>query len=135
VVVGVGGAGNNTVTRLMEMDVKGAECIAINTDIQHLNTARATHKILIGEEVTRGFGAGGDPDVGRAAIEESEKRVEEVLRDVDIAFVATGLGGGTGTGAAPMVAKIARRTGRLCWGLLRCLLGLRRVGLSVRLRG
>ncbi|MCK4320712.1 cell division protein FtsZ, partial [Candidatus Bathyarchaeota archaeon] len=91
VVVGVGGAGNNTVTRLMEMNVKGAECIAINTDLQHLNTARAAHKILIGEEVTRGFGAGGDPEVGRAAIEESEKRVEEILGDVDVMFVATGL--------------------------------------------
>lgn len=118
VVVGVGGAGDNTVTRLMEMDVKGAECVAINTDIQHLNTARATHKILIGEEVTRGFGAGGDPEIGRAAIEESEKRVEGILRDVDVAFVATGLGGGTGTGAAPMVAKIARRNGAIVVGVV-----------------
>ena len=118
VVVGVGGAGNNTITRLMQMSIDGAECIAINTDVQHLNATRATHKILIGEGITRGFGAGGDPEIGKAAIKESEKRVEKLLKDVDVAFVATGLGGGTGTGAAPTVAKIARRNGAIVVGVV-----------------
>ncbi|UCE28852.1 MAG: cell division protein FtsZ [Candidatus Bathyarchaeota archaeon] len=116
-VVGVGGAGSNTITRLMEMSIKGAKCIAINTDIQHLNATRATHKILIGKGVARGFSTGGDSRVGRASIEESEEYVEELLRDVDVAFVAAGLGGGTGTGAAPIVAKIARRNGAIVVGV------------------
>jgi len=78
VVAGVGGAGNNTVTRLTEMGIKGAETIAINTDILHLNASRAMHKILIGEKTTRGLGAGGDPALGRAAIEESKSKIEEL---------------------------------------------------------
>jgi len=118
VVVGVGGAGNNTVTRLMEMGVVGAECIAVNTDALHLSASRANQKILIGEKLTKGLGVGGDPRLGRAAIEESRKRIDDLLTDVDIAFVTAGLGGGTGTGAAPVIAEIARRKGAITVGVV-----------------
>ena len=118
VVVGVGGAGNNTVTRLMEMGIVGAECIAVNTDILHLNASRAHQKILIGEKLTRGLGVGGDPALGRKAIEESRSQIEELLTDVDIAFITAGLGGGTGTGAAPVIAEIARRKGAVTVGVV-----------------
>ncbi|HXX88481.1 MAG TPA: hypothetical protein VEH86_08560, partial [Candidatus Acidoferrum sp.] len=105
-VAGVGGAGCNTVTRLMEMHAMGIECVAINTDAVHLRASKADQKILIGEKLTRGFGVGGNPELGRSAIEESRACVEEMLRGVDIVFLTTGLGGGTGTGAAPIVAEI-----------------------------
>jgi cell division protein FtsZ len=118
VVVGVGGAGNNTVTRLMEMGVVGAECIAVNTDALHLSVSRAHQKVLIGEKLTKGLGVGGDPKLGRAAIEESRKRVENLLSDTDIAFITAGLGGGTGTGAAPVIAEIARRKGAITVGVV-----------------
>jgi cell division protein FtsZ len=117
-VLGVGGAGNNTISRLTEIGVNGAECVAINTDIQHLNTTQATHKVLIGEKTTRGLGAGGNPEVGRAAIEESKEKLESILTSTDIAFITTGLGGGTGTGAAPVVAEIARRSGAIVVGVV-----------------
>lgn len=117
-VLGVGGAGNNTISRLMEMSVEGAECVAINTDVQHLNATNAAHKVLIGEKTTRGLGAGGNPEVGRAAIEESKEKLESLLAGTDIAFIATGLGGGTGTGAAPVVAEIARRSGAVVVGVV-----------------
>jgi len=118
VVVGVGGAGNNTVTRLMEMGIVGAECIAVNTDALHMNASRAHQKMLIGEKLTKGLGVGGDPRLGRAAIEESRKRIEDLLTDVDITFVTAGLGGGTGTGAAPVIAEIARRKGAITVGVV-----------------
>ncbi|MEM3700853.1 MAG: cell division protein FtsZ [Candidatus Bathyarchaeia archaeon] len=118
VVIGVGGAGNNTVTRLMEMGVVGAECIAVNTDALHLSVSRAHQKVLIGEKLTKGLGVGGDPKLGRAAIEESRKRIEDLLSDVDIAFITAGLGGGTGTGAAPVIAEIARRKGAITVGVV-----------------
>lgn len=118
VVLGVGGAGSNTVNRLMEMGIAGAECIAINTDVQHLNAVHASQKILIGDKTTRGLGSGGNPRVGRAAIEESIKKVESFLNGVDIAFVAAGMGGGTGTGAAPVVADLARRKGAIVVGVV-----------------
>jgi cell division protein FtsZ len=117
-VIGVGGAGNNTVTRLMEMSISGAECIAINTDAIHLNASKAHRKILIGEKLTKGLGVGGDPKLGRAAIEESKARVEDLLSDVDVAFITVGLGGGTGTGAAPFIAEIARRKGAVTVGVV-----------------
>ncbi len=117
-VLGVGGAGNNTVNRLMESGVVGTECIGINTDIQHLNVIHAKQKILIGEKLTRGLGSGGDPDIGRAAIEESLERVDKILTDVDIAFVTAGMGGGTGTGAAPIVARLARENGAIVVGVV-----------------
>jgi len=117
-VLGVGGAGNNTVSRLMESGIIGAECIAINTDMQHLNATHAKHKILIGEKLTRGLGSGGDPDIGRGAIEESAEQVEKILEGADIAFVTAGMGGGTGTGAAPIVARIAREKGAIVVGVV-----------------
>jgi len=117
-VIGVGGAGNNTVTRLMEMGTTGAECIAINTDALHLGASRAHQKILIGEKLTKGLGVGGNPKLGKAAIEESKKRIEDLLSDVDIVFITAGLGGGTGTGAAPVVAEIARRKGAITVGVV-----------------
>jgi len=118
VVIGVGGAGNNTVTRLMEMSITGAECIAINTDALHLGASRANQKILIGEKLAKGLGVGGDPKLGKAAIEESRKRVEDLLSNADIAFITAGLGGGTGTGAAPIVAEIARQKGAITVGVV-----------------
>jgi cell division protein FtsZ len=117
-VIGVGGAGNNTVTRLVEMGITGAECVAVNTDALHLSASRAHRKILVGEKLTKGLGVGGDPKLGRAAIEESKKRVEDLLCHVDIAFITAGLGGGTGTGAAPIIAEIARRNGAITVGVV-----------------
>jgi len=117
-VIGVGGAGNNTVTRLMDGGISCAECIAINTDALHLSVSRANQKILIGEKLTKGLGVGGDPKLGRAAIEESRKRVEDMLSNIDIAFITAGLGGGTGTGAAPVIADIARRKGAITVGVV-----------------
>jgi len=118
VVLGIGGAGNNTVNRLMDAGVTVAECMAINTDLQHLKAVRATQKVLIGEKVTRGLGAGGDPRVGRAAIEESKHLIDKLLNDADVVFVAAGLGGGTGTAAAPFVAEMARRRGAIVVGVV-----------------
>jgi len=118
VVLGVGGAGNNTVNRLMETGLAGAKCIAVNTDSKQLNAVRATQKVLIGEKVARGLGAGGDPSVGRAAMEESKQVIEELLNGVDVAFIAVGLGGGTGTAAAPVVAEMARRKGAIAVGVV-----------------
>lgn len=118
VVIGVGGAGNNTVTRLMEAGAMCAECIAINTDALHLNISKANQKILIGEKLTKGLGVGGDPKLGRAAIEESRKHVEDALSNIDIAFITAGFGGGTGAGAAPVIADIARRKGAITVGVI-----------------
>jgi len=118
VVIGVGGAGSNTVTRMMEIGVEGVECIAINTDAARLDESKAHQKILIGEKLTRGLGVGGDPKLGRAAMEESKATVEQLLAGVDIAFITAGLGGGTGTGASPVVAKIARRKGAVTVGVV-----------------
>jgi len=117
-VLGIGGAGNNTVNRLMETGVTGAECIAIDTDLQHLNAVRATQKVLIGEKVTRGLGASGNSKVGRTAIHESKRLIDGLLNDVDVVFIAVGLGGGTGTPAAPVVAEMARRKGAIVVGVV-----------------
>ncbi|MBS7639702.1 cell division protein FtsZ [Candidatus Bathyarchaeota archaeon] len=135
VVIGVGGAGNNTVNRLMESGIVGAECIAINTDLQHLNAIHAHQKILIGEKLTRGLGSGGDPNVGRAAIEESIEKVEKVLTDVDIAFVTAGMGGGTGTGAAPVVARLAREKGAIVVGVVTMPFKIERGRIAYALKG
>ncbi|RJS90521.1 cell division protein FtsZ [Candidatus Bathyarchaeota archaeon] len=117
-ILGVGGAGNNTLDRLMRLGVGGAECIAINTDIQHLEMIHADKKVLIGEKVTRGLGAGGKPKVGREAILESRRKIENLVEGVDIAFVTAGMGGGTGTGAAPVVAEICKRKGAIVVGVI-----------------
>ena len=113
-VVGVGGAGNNIVNRISQMGVKGAQLIAINTDRQHLAIiSDDITKVLIGEGVTRGLGAGGDPGVGRKAAEVSRQTLQQILNGADLVFVVAGMGGGTGTGAAPVVAQIAKEQGAL----------------------
>lgn len=116
VVVGAGGAGNNTVTTLTEKDVKGAETIAVNTDAKHLSISKANKKILIGKESMRGLGAGGYPEKGRKAAEESRRDLKEVMDDVDMCFITCGLGGGTGTGAAPIIAEMAKENGAIVIG-------------------
>jgi len=117
-VLGIGGAGNNTISKLMENGLTEAECVAINTDLRDLNSINATRKVLIGEKITRGLNAGGNPEIGRAAAEESKPYIENLLENVDVAFITVGLGGGTGTGAAPIVAEIARRKGTVVVGVV-----------------
>jgi len=112
-VVGVGGAGNNAVNRMIDGGLSGLEFIAINTDAQALEGAKASNRIQIGSRCTKGLGAGADPEVGRKAIEEDRELVAEAIAGSDMIFVAAGMGGGTGTGAAPIVAEIARETGAL----------------------
>jgi len=116
VVVGVGGAGCNTVTRLSEMGVKGAEIIALNTDAKHLAITKADKKLLIGKETTKGLGAGGYPEVGEKAARESQQEIKQLLQGADLVFVTCGLGGGTGTGGAPVVAEIAKSLGAIVIG-------------------
>ena len=115
-VIGVGGAGGNMVNWLYKKGVQGAEIIAINTDKQHLDVHNADRKILIGRDVTRGLGAGGFPQKGLEAARESVQEIKETLKDADMVFVCAGEGGGTGTGAAPVVAKIAKETGAIVIG-------------------
>jgi cell division protein FtsZ len=117
-VIGVGGAGGNTVTRLQEIGVNGAETIAINTDKQALDLAKANKKLLIGKNITRGLGAGGYPDVAKRCAEESRDEIEEIIGEPDLVFITAGMGGGTGTGASPMIAKIAKRRGAIVIGMV-----------------
>lgn len=117
-VVGVGGGGTNAVNRMIEAGVRGVEFIAVNTDKQVLENIGATHKIVIGEKLTRGRGAGANPEVGARAAEESAEEIANVLRGTDMVFITTGMGGGTGTGAAPVVAKIAKDMGILTVGIV-----------------
>ncbi len=112
-VVGVGGGGCNAVNRMIEANLSGVEFISINTDLQALETAKASCRIQIGKSLTRGLGAGADPDVGRKAIEEDREAVIEALEGSDMVFITAGMGGGTGTGAAPVVAEIAKDLGAL----------------------
>jgi len=114
----VGGAGNRIVSRLVGNGVTKAECVAVNTDLKDLNSVDAVRKVLIGEKVTRGLSAGGNPETGRAAAQESGALIESLFENVDVAFVVVGLGGGTGTGAAPIVADIARRKGTVVVGVV-----------------
>lgn len=114
--VGVGGAGNNTITALTEMGIKGATTVAVNTDAKHLGISRAHQKILIGRNLTKGLGAGGYPDVGKNAALESKDDLRNLLQGIDLVFLTSGLGGGTGTGAAPIVAKIAKEQGAIVIG-------------------
>ncbi len=115
-VMGTGGAGNNCVSRLTGMGVRGAQTIAINTDAKHLSISQADQKILVGREITKGLGAGGYPDVGKRAAEESERELKKVLEGVDMVYLVTGLGGGTGTGATPVLARIAKEMGAITIG-------------------
>lgn len=108
-IVGCGGAGGNTITRLNKLGVKGADTIAINTDKQALDLVEADHKVLIGGRITRGLGAGGFPDVAERAARESSHEIEELIKDSDLVFITAGMGGGTGTGSAPVVAEIAKK--------------------------
>ena len=117
-VVGIGGGGVNAVNRMIEVGLKGVEFIAINTDAQALLMSDADVKLDIGRELTRGLGAGADPEVGRKATEDHTPEIEEVLRGADMVFVTAGEGGGTGTGGAPLVAKIARSLGALTIGVV-----------------
>ncbi|KAA0010180.1 MAG: cell division protein FtsZ [Thermoplasmata archaeon] len=112
-VVGCGGAGTNTIERCFEAKIYGAELIAINTDAQHLLNARVPHKMLIGKHVTKGLGAGSLPEKGREAAIESESEIKKALEGADIVFITCGLGGGTGTGSAPIVARISKELGAL----------------------
>jgi len=112
-VVGVGGGGNSAVNRMVDSGVKGVEFIVINTDVQALHYSKATKRLHIGKSITRGLGAGMNPELGRQAAEESQNDIRDALKDADMVFVTCGLGGGTGTGAAPIVAEIARDLGAL----------------------
>jgi len=117
-VVGVGGGGVNAVNRMIERNLRGVEFIAINTDIQALMTSDAELKLDIGRELTRGLGAGSDPEVGRQAAEAHRDEIEDALKGADMVFIAAGEGGGTGTGAAPVVAEVAKSLGALTIGIV-----------------
>ncbi len=108
-IVGCGGAGGNTITRLNKLGVKGAKTIAINTDKQALDLVEADEKVLIGSNITRGLGAGGFPEVAERGARESSREIEELIKDADLVFITAGMGGGTGTGTAPVVAEIAKK--------------------------
>lgn len=117
-VIGVGGGGNNAVNRMIEHGVQGVEFISVNTDAQALNLSKAEIKMQIGAKLTRGLGAGANPEVGKKAAEESKEQIEAALQGADMVFVTCGMGGGTGTGAAPVVAQIARDLGALTVGVV-----------------
>ena len=117
-VIGVGGGGNNVVNRMVKTGTKGVEFIAVNTDKQALEASSATNKIQIGEKLTNGKGAGADPEIGRKAAEENRNQVSKALEDTDMVFITAGMGGGTGTGAAPIVADIAKELGILTVGVV-----------------
>lgn len=117
-IVGCGGAGNNTVDRMMKIGIRGAQCIAMNTDQQHLNIIQANQKLLIGKNITRGLGAGGQPEIGKTAAEESRQEISNILQNGDLVFVTCGMGGGTGTGSAPIVAEIAKKNGAIVVGVI-----------------
>src|SRR5512147_1720738 len=117
-VIGVGGGGSNAVNRMMDEGIKGVEFIAVNTDAQALMLSKAPIKVRLGDKLTRGLGAGGDPEIGRKAAEESADELYNVLKGSDMVFITAGMGGGTGTGASPVVAQIAREVGALTVGVV-----------------
>ena len=117
-VIGVGGGGNNAVNRMINTNIKGVEFVAINTDAQVLKKSDATTKLAIGQKLTNGFGAGANPQIGARAAEESIDEIKKILEDADMVFVTAGMGGGTGTGAAPVVARLAREAGALTVGIV-----------------
>jgi cell division protein FtsZ len=117
-VVGIGGGGSNAVNRMIRAEMMGVEFIAINTDAQALLQSDAPHKIRIGDKITRGLGAGGDPAIGQRAAEEDSEKIAEAIKDSDMVFLTAGMGGGTGSGAAPVIAEIARDQGALTIGVV-----------------
>ena len=117
-VIGVGGGGNNAINRMIETNIRGVEFIAVNTDKQALMQCAAAHKIAIGEKITKGHGAGANPEIGLRAAEESAEDIASAIKGADMVFITAGMGGGTGTGAAPVIAKIARDMGILTVGIV-----------------
>ncbi|MDI3500265.1 MAG: cell division protein FtsZ, partial [Thermoanaerobacter sp.] len=117
-VIGVGGGGGNAVNRMIDAGLRGVEFIAINTDKQALYLSKAETKIQIGEKLTKGLGAGANPEIGKKAAEESREEIERVIKGADMIFITSGMGGGTGTGAAPVVAEIAKELGILTVGVV-----------------
>ena len=118
VVIGVGGAGNNAVNKMIAEEIQNVEFFVVNTDKQALSTSRARNRIILGEEITGGLGAGGEPEIGERAAEASADAIREIVKDANMVFIAAGMGGGTGTGAAPVVAKIAKDSGALVIGIV-----------------
>ena len=118
IVIGVGGGGNNAVNRMIEEGIQGVEFVCVNTDKQHLLNCKAPNCLQIGEKLTKGLGAGASPDIGQAAAEESKEELTDIIRGADMVFVTCGMGGGTGTGAAPVVAQLAKDMGILTVGLV-----------------
>ena len=118
IVIGVGGGGSNAVNRMIENDVQGVEFVVVNTDAQALNLAIADRKFQIGRDLTRGLGAGGNPEVGQHAAEENLSELKELVKGADMVFITCGMGGGTGTGAAPVIAKAAIESGALTVGII-----------------
>ena len=117
-VVGVGGGGGNAVERMISTNIRGVEFVSVNTDAMVLQTSNASQKIIIGEKVTKGFGAGANPETGKRSAEESIEAIKEMLTDTDMVFITAGMGGGTGTGAAPVIAQAARDMGILTVGIV-----------------
>ena len=117
-VIGVGGAGNNAVNRMVDENVQGVELVGVNTDIQALSLCKAETKIQIGEKLTKGLGAGAKPEIGEAAVEENREEITELVQGSDMVFVTCGMGGGTGTGAAPIIAEISKGLGILTVGVV-----------------
>ena len=117
-VVGVGGGGNNAVNRMIDHGVKGVDFIALNTDKQALQSSKAEYKLQLGDKITKGLGAGANPEIGERAAEENRSEISEMLEDADMIFITAGMGGGTGTGAAPVVAEIAKEMGILTVGVV-----------------
>mgnify|MGYP002279205181 CR=1 FL=1 len=130
-VVGIGGAGNNQVTRIQNKEVEGADTVAINTDKQHLEMSSADRKILVGRDLTKGLGAGGKPEQGARSAEENRAELRNLFKEADMVFLTAGMGGGTGTGGAPVVAELAKRSGALTVGVVTTpftMEGARRIG-------
>jgi cell division protein FtsZ len=117
-VIGIGGGGNNAINRMIDSGLKGVEFIAVNTDAQALYLSKADKKIQIGEKLTKGLGAGADPEIGKKAAEESKNEIEECIKGADMIFLTAGMGGGTGTGAAPVIAEISKSMGILTVGVV-----------------
>ena len=113
VVIGVGGAGNNAVNRMIDDEISNVDFYVANTDKQALSLSKAPHRIILGESITNGLGAGGEPSVGKEAAEATEKEIKEIVRGAHMVFIAAGMGGGTGTGAAPVISKFAKEEGCL----------------------